>query len=224
MQAFFSGITIGLFLGLMTGPVFFRLIQTSVNYGFRKALFFSFGVSFSDWIYATLAYFGLSSLLENEQVVFWMGKAGGGVLIALGISSLFTAFRRKAIEYEVGAKGFFSGNTFLQGFLINIFSPFVIFFWVAIVTLGRVRFNIIDAELVYYLLGALSTILIMDTLKSYLADKIRNILTPKFLSIVNIIIGIALLVFGFSLLFISLDDISTQEMMDNMSFNPAIHS
>lgn len=202
----------------MIGPVFFRLIQTSVNYGFKKALFFALGVSSSDWVYALLAYFGLSSLLENVTIVFWMGKIGGAVLMVLGLTSLYSAFKKDKPGFQIkNKKNFLSTSTYLQGFLINIFSPLVIFFWVAIVTLGRVKFSISENELIYYLGGALTTILVMDVLKSFLADKIRNLLTPRFISVMNGVVGAALLSFGISLLFVKLNDISTEEMMDKIS-------
>ena len=48
LEPLLSGITFGLALALMVGPVFFALIQTSLHEGFRAGSFFATGVFISD--------------------------------------------------------------------------------------------------------------------------------------------------------------------------------
>ena len=50
-QAIQTGITLGLTLAILLGPVFFALIQTSISKGFLKGLFLAIGISISDSVY-----------------------------------------------------------------------------------------------------------------------------------------------------------------------------
>jgi len=211
MPPFFYGIFVGLFLALLTGPVFFKLVQTSLNHGFSKGIYFALGISFSDAIYACLAYFGIASFFQSPEVIFWMGKIGGMVLVIFGISSIVSALKGKTMVKE-SKNRFFKDNYFLQGLTINFLSPAVIFYWMGIITVGKVRFEIQEDDILYYLLGILVTILSFDFLKSYLAHRLKSILTFTVVRNLNFIVGIVLIAFGL-ILFFQVGEIQEPEIL-----------
>jgi threonine/homoserine/homoserine lactone efflux protein len=46
----------------------------------------------------------------------------------------------------------------------------------------------------------LATVLLTDILKAFLADKLRNLVTVRFIRISNIILGLVLIIFGLRLM------------------------
>ena len=200
MPPFFYGVFVGLFLALLTGPVFFKLVQTSLNHGFTKGIYFALGISFSDAIYACLAYLGIASFLQTPEVIFWMGKVGGVVLVLFGASSFATAIKGKGMVKE-SRNRFFKDNHFLQGLTINFLSPAVIFYWMGIITVGKARFQIEEEHILFYLLGILATILSFDFLKSYLAHRLKSVLTFTVVRNLNFLVGAILIIFGVVLFF-----------------------
>jgi threonine/homoserine/homoserine lactone efflux protein len=58
-------------------------------------------------------------------------------------------------------------------------------------------------DLFIFFIALLCTVLSTDLLKAFLADKLRNLITHRFLMIMNIIVGTCLLVFGVRLLLLA---------------------
>jgi len=48
MEAVFNGVIYGLVLAVLVGPVFFTLIQTSIERGFKSGVYVAIGISLSD--------------------------------------------------------------------------------------------------------------------------------------------------------------------------------
>ena len=72
VEAIKMGTWLGMILSFMIGPVFFILLETSIKEGYRKALFFSSGVIFSDLVFLLLAMVAASPLkgvAEKESAV-----------------------------------------------------------------------------------------------------------------------------------------------------------
>ena len=58
MLSFFEGLFFGLLLSVMIGPVFFTLLQTSLEQGFYRGLFVAIGASMSDLLIITGCFLG----------------------------------------------------------------------------------------------------------------------------------------------------------------------
>ena len=87
ISAFLYGLPVGFFFSFGLGPVFFTLIQSSLQYGFRKAAYIIIGVVLADLIMLGIAYSSMKAFLpKNLDVSFWTELIGGIVLLALGIS------------------------------------------------------------------------------------------------------------------------------------------
>ena len=95
-----------------------------------------------------------------------------------------------------------------KGFLFNIANPGVWFYWTVPVSvaiaLGETKNSVI------FMIALLGTTLTCDILKCAIAYKLKTILVPRLIQIINRIVGIALIVFGVYLAineFVSLDNI-----------------
>ena len=194
----------GLIFILSFGPGFFALLQTSVQQGLTKALFLVLGISISDMLFITLALMGVSSFLNNPDVKMILSAGGAIVLIAYSIFS----WTRKPKIYEDNPDVKIDRSYFkytLKGFLINGFNPFILVFWIGIIGYVSVNHDYSTINEFYFFTGVLSTILIADTSKAFLANRLRRIITTRFLLIMNRSVAVILFVFGVRLLFFLFD-------------------
>src|SRR6187549_3796093 len=89
-----NGIKLGIVLAFLIGPVFFTIIQTSVERGFGKGVLVSIGVSISDLFYVVICCLGLIRLVENPAFHQQMAYVGGGILLLFGIYYLLVKNRK----------------------------------------------------------------------------------------------------------------------------------
>lgn len=200
MDKVLQGVQFGVVLAFLIGPVFFTIMQTSIEKGFFYGVMIAIGVSFSDILYVVVCYLGLVGLLKNPQSQVYMAYLGGGVLTLFGIYHVFVKGRSKSI---------FSGTTkdggafryILKGFIMNGFSPTVLFFWVGTISLVSLDFGYNQGPDFYIFFSAvLATVFITDVIKAFLSDKLRNLITTRFIRITNIVLGVVLIVFGLRLM------------------------
>lgn len=97
MPPFINGLVFGLIFLLSLGPAFFALIQTSIQQGFRKAIFFALGISISDILFVMVILLGLSAVLESDNFKFWMAIFGSIMLLGYAVYSWF----KKPVYEEV---------------------------------------------------------------------------------------------------------------------------
>jgi len=192
-----NGIKLGFVLAFLVGPVFFTIIQASVERGFPNGVLVALGVSLSDVLYVSICYFGLAHFIANEQNKLYMAYGGGVILIVFGLYHLFIKSRRSlqtsgAFVQERGKLKFF-----IKGFIINGISPMVILFWLGAISVASVDFGYTrGAEFFIFFAAVLGTVLVTDILKAYLADKLRGLVTARSMMLLNVLVGIILLVFG----------------------------
>lgn len=204
MELVFEGIKMGLILTFLIGPLFFLLIQTGVEQGYRAGIVLAFGIWVSDFLYIFAIYHGITffaALVKTPNFSFWLGLIGSILLTGFGIGSLISA--PKASEEP---KGKIYGRSdsypalFFKGFLVNSINPFTIFFWMGLMSTVAIKdnFTVSDAEVFF---GAiLGTLIVTDASKVGLAKWIRHHMRPKHFLWLRRITGIALIVFGVGLL------------------------
>jgi threonine/homoserine/homoserine lactone efflux protein len=199
-----KGLLFGLILSFMVGPVFFALIQTSIEYGFKAGLFMAIGVAMSDSLYIFISYSGLSQIADNMQFKFYLGLLGALIMVGFGFSSIFRPVPRKGLKrYEVDSNSYLRKT--VKGFMLNSLNPFVLLFWIGVAGLVTVEmhFNFDQASLFY--IGVISVVLSMDITKSFLANRLRMFITPHFMKIMNRGVGIMLILFGIRLFYYALE-------------------
>jgi threonine/homoserine/homoserine lactone efflux protein len=201
MAKVLEGVQFGIFLAFLIGPVFFTILQTSIEKGFTYGMMVAIGVSLSDVFYVAICYFGLITLVNDPANAVYLAYGGGLVLIGFGAYHVFIKGRSSAaLGQTIKAKG--PSRYILKGFILNGFSPTVLFFWVATVsslmTLGYTS----GREFSIFFGALLITVLLMDILKAFLADKLRNLVTVRFIRLSNIILGIVLIGFGLKLILV----------------------
>lgn len=205
MQAILDGISWGLFLSILIGPIFFALIQAGIEQGLRAGIMVGLGIWISDIIFVGLIYGGISSVVE---VTKWegfkptIGIVGGLILIAFGIGTLLSkppnilkekgTTSEETIDYKTAS--YFS--LWLKGFIVNTVNPFTFLFWIGLLSTVAVKSDFNDSKALLFFIGILGTVIILDTLKVVMAKYIRRWMKTHHILWMRRVSGVAFLVFG----------------------------
>ncbi|MBK6527400.1 MAG: LysE family transporter [Crocinitomicaceae bacterium] len=206
LEVIMVGIGYGLLLSVMVGPAFFVMIETSINKGIKSALFLDLGVLLSDLMYVTIAFVffnEVSELMSGENRHF-LKIIGGGFFIILGIvhvkkkKALFLSERALTKPLALSASNYLMN--LLKGFMLNAVNPGVLFYWLTLMSLlpdAPAELSLTRTQgLIIYISIILVTFFGLDVLKIFGAKKLKEILTPQWMYVVNLVLGIILLVFG----------------------------
>lgn len=200
MNALLKGITLGLLLAISVGPIVFTVIKQSLNNGRAGGLAFIAGISFSDILLVFLSnlFTNLFDTLNAHKKV--LAIVASIFLIIVGIIFLF--FKKVKANPEGKLTVYKTHDyvkIFITGFVMNIFNPGIIIFWLTTAT------TFIDHTLnqrIVIFTTALILALVADVAKVVLADKIRQRLTPKNIHLINQINGVILIGFGIVIIFL----------------------
>jgi len=197
-MAFIEGFIVGLGMIIFLGPVFFQLLQASLEYGIKAGMAVVFGIFFSDVLVVLLCHYGLKDFFSREENQFWMALVGIFVLLFLGIKYLF----QKKSDYDGSihiSVANFSGF-FIKGFAVNFVNPFVFVVWISTMTYARSKYVAAD-DISLFFTAALLGILLTDSLKVILAGKLRPLLQGDLLLKIFKVIGLILIGFAVRLIF-----------------------
>jgi threonine/homoserine/homoserine lactone efflux protein len=194
------GIGIGLTLALLIGPVFFALLQTSLEKGFLAGFFLSIGIAASDAVYIFLTNFSVSEISNLADVEFSLGIFGGVFLIGFGVRTFFkkTSIKTQATTIKMRKRNYLWLT--LKGFILNGINPGVLIFWLGVVSLVTFKtgYEKSQADVVYC--SIIVTVFMTDLLKSFLASLIKRFITPNVLKWINRGVGVVLFGIGIGML------------------------
>jgi threonine/homoserine/homoserine lactone efflux protein len=197
IEAIITGIGFGLVLAVLTGPVFFALIKTSIEKGFHAGVAMALGVVTSDVVFVGAILFG-SQLFDFKVDPRILGIVGSGILLIIG---LYYMFKKADITYKNGTKKIKRAGFFLKGFLMCIFNPSLLFHWITVIGAASTIFHrgvpgSAGKTAVMFL-----TILVvqfgLDTTKAYYANKLRDKISEKMVHRLNQVAGLALIIASF---------------------------
>ncbi len=203
MNLLIDGVKVGLILCFLIGPIFFALIQTGVEEGFRAGAMVGAGIWVSDFLFMVATYSGVTYI---DRIIHWdnfpivLGLGGSIILILFGLGAVLKppAFHYLERTRAQRTSSYFS--LWLKGFLINTVNPFTILFWTGLMSTMVVGNSIKGSDALFFFGAILATIIITDSIKVLLAKRIRNILQPRQLLWFRRLSGAALIVFGIVLL------------------------
>ena len=201
VDSLIKGITLGLLLAISVGPIVFTVIKQSLNNGRAGGMAFIAGISFSDIFLVVLSnYFtGLFEALNAHKKT--LAIIASCLLIVVGVYYLF--FKKAKVSTEGEPEFAFRTEDFVKifimGFIINLFNPGIIIFWITTATtfIGETL-----QKRVIIFSAALFIALVADVIKVVLADKIRKKLTLHNIHRINQVNGAILIAFGIAIIFL----------------------
>ena len=200
MHPFFEGLTLGLLLSFLIGPVFLTLIKTSLEYGTGKGISVAFGASASDMFIMAGCFLGLVNISLNQLSGKVIGFFGIVVLLSTGVYMIF----KPAIHPDGSGNLTASGNmlkNFTKGFLVNSLNPFVFVFWMGMAGFINTTYDNDIFALLFFAAGLLISTLGTDMIKVFISGKISKVLNDSHIQVSSMVIGVIFILYAFQLLF-----------------------
>jgi threonine/homoserine/homoserine lactone efflux protein len=192
-----TGLLLGLSTLLFIGPVFFYLVQSSIEAGIRAGLSVAIGIILGDLIYVYIILKGFATFFQDPQHQRWMAILGAILLLGLGIKYIFKPTLKKEFDKKTISGSYWYYG--LNGFLLNFVNPFVLAVWIGFYTINQSKFSDQNSVIIS-LLTTLIIIFITDCIKAFFAQKFRNFMTAERFKTAYRIFGIVMLIFGIRLL------------------------
>ncbi|MCZ4245677.1 LysE family translocator [Pedobacter punctiformis] len=193
-EAILLGIGAGIISSFLTGPVFFAMIKTSIEKGFKAGFSLAVGVIISDIVLIGIVLFGSQFFEYKASFDKYVGLIGGLFLLAVGVYYLFSKI---SIHYnsntlqKVSKRGYL-----LKGFLMCILTPSTLMFWIIVSGIISVKLNnMLNEKLVCFFI-AMATQLSIDGAKSFYSSKLRYKIKEDALKRLNKIAGIVIIFFA----------------------------
>jgi threonine/homoserine/homoserine lactone efflux protein len=206
MSDFFPAIPIGILLSFTIGPVFFKVLETSISKGVKAAVFVNIGVVLSDVVFFVIAFFSTNSLLNSikENTDSWY-FLGGVLLVAYaGVSLIKIIQEKNNPENKEGAEIESSPNFFkmiVKGFLLNIINVVVLFYWVGIILYFGPQLEMDESRIYFFFLVIIVTYFTIDLGKIYLAQQLKKKLTDLVIKTIKIVVNSFIVICGLFLIF-----------------------
>ena len=198
-EAIILGLGAGLISSFLTGPVFFSMIKTSIEKGFKAGFSLAVGVIISDIILIGIVLFGSQFFEYKESFDKYVGFIGGTFLLAVGLYYLFATV---ALNYESQTLQKVSKRGYLiKGFLMCILTPSTLMFWIIVSSIISVKLNNRLDEKLFCFFIAMATQLTIDGFKSYYSSKLRHRIKESALKTLNKVAGVIIILFALWLLF-----------------------
>ena len=195
INGFFTGLGMIIFIG----PVFFTLLQASFQFGFQSGWAVAWGIVISDVLCVILCEIGFQAFFQNTQNQFYIGVAGGFLLVGMGLNYLFNPKLAQKTEIALTSMDYI--GFFIKGFLVNFVNPFVFLVWLGVIGQARENGGYEGQELYLFLFATLIGIFFTDSLKAYFAHRIKSWINPQRLALLYKMVGLLLCVFGLVLWF-----------------------
>ncbi|MCH1478748.1 MAG: LysE family translocator [Crocinitomicaceae bacterium] len=195
-MALFTGLLLGLGTLLFIGPVFFYLIKSTLESGFKAGIFVALGIILGDILCLLIALYGSNEFMTRPTFVLWASIIGGALLLFMGLKYVLKP------NLDTTVKGRLQISSLLvygiNGFLINFVNPFVFAVWFGFVSYTKALYD--NGTAVFSLVITLSVIFSTDVLKALFAERISWLIEPQKLKNIFRVFGALMICFSIRLL------------------------
>lgn len=194
IEAILQGVCAGIIFSFITGPVFFSMLKTSIEKGFKAGFALAIGVVLSDIIFILLTLFSTSLVDINTEYYTYIGLIGGLFLFGVG---LFYLLKKVKVNYNISEEIKVKKRGYiLKGFLMCILSPTTYMFWIIVGGIVSAQLHYQLSEKIVFFIAAMCTQFSVDTAKTYYAAKLRYRIKERTIQVLNRIAGAVILIFS----------------------------
>lgn len=193
-QACKRGLITGLFLQLAIGPVFFYIINLTLQRTIFDGLIAALAATIADYFYITLSIIGIGKILQKKKFNKIFVIISSTILIIFGALIIRNAIIGLTTSIEINSSNLLS--SFVSVLILTLSSPLTIVFFTGLFTAKAIEYKYTKNQL--YLFGLAvgsATLLFMGTsviIFSLLKETIPLIVIQS----LNIIVGIVLIGYG----------------------------
>jgi threonine/homoserine/homoserine lactone efflux protein len=196
-EAIIQGIGAGILFSFLTGPVFFSMIKTSIEKGFKAGFSLAIGVVLSDIIFISATIFSAQFVVYNSKYNHYIGVIGGLFLLGVG---LYYLINKVKVNYDLEANENIKRSGYmLKGFLMCLLSPTTLMFWIMVGGFVSVQLHFETAEKIGFFVVAMATQLTVDAVKTFYAAKLRYKIKEKSIQNLNRVAGAVIIIFAIRL-------------------------
>jgi len=192
----FDGFLTGLILQIAIGPVFFYILNLSLQRTIFDGLLAVVAVTIVDYFFIALAVLGVGKLLEKPRIKLGLGIISSIVLILFGIVMILSIHQTSQM---VNPNSVIESNrmaSFISAFVLTISSPLTIVFWTSLFAAKAIERGYAQNQLICFGLAAgLATLVFLGASVTLLAF-IRASIPLMLLKICNIGVGSLLIIYG----------------------------
>jgi len=202
IEQFISVILIHLFAVISPGPDFAIITHRSIKYGRKSGFITSIGIGFGILVHVFYCILGIGYIISQNILLFNILKILGAVYICfLGINSFKYSATNLSKIPDSRISHFFD-NSFIIGFLTNIFNPKATLFFISLFSL-IVEYNTPFAiQLFYGFWMSLVTCSWFCLVSYFISSYYLKIFINKYSILINKVMGVILILVSFKLLFI----------------------
>ena len=194
-KIFKNGLTTGLFLQLAIGPVFFYIINLTLQRSISDGLVAVLAVTIVDYLYITLSIVGIGKLLGNKKTKNVFGIISSLVLIIFGaiiIKGMIANGHSNSVDIESASLL----SSFLSVFFLTISSPMTIVFFTSIFTAKAVEYNYTKKELYIFGFSVGSATFLFMGLSVVLFSLLKQSVPIALIQSLNLLVGVVLIGYG----------------------------
>ncbi|MGG3279563.1 LysE family translocator [Paenibacillus solani] len=195
MSIFLSYMILGLSLSAPVGPVNAAQLDKGIKKGFWHAWLFGIGAVLADILYMVLVYLGVVHFLNTPFMQTFLWLFGAFVLIYSGMESILNANK---VTISQASNEDTLWRSMFSGFLLSVSNPMTILFWLGIYgsILVKTAADNSSGQLFLYSVAVISGVVIWDLFMASLGSIFRRYLSNKALSLISILSGFSLIIFG----------------------------
>jgi len=191
-----NGFLTGLLLQIAIGPVFFFILNISLQKTIIDGLFAVIAVTLVDYIFIAFAILGVGKLLEKPKIKLTLGITSSIVLILFGILMVFSNNQNSNISLS---NNIIESNyiaSFISAFLLTVSSPLTIVFWTSLFATRAIEKGYSKKQLIIFGIAAGLATLVFLGFSVTLLSIIRASIPLMLLRTLNIAVGSLLIIYG----------------------------
>ncbi|WP_019299203.1 LysE family translocator [Lactococcus garvieae] len=200
MKIFLKGLYFGMMLQLAIGPVCLFIFNTATTNGFFSAMQVVVAVTLIDALFIILSLFGISLILNNENIMFFFKIFSGMILIFFGINLICSVFDFPFFNNIFSIENLLSNNFFLTGLVLTVSNPLTIVFWGSFFSKQVSENNYNSIKLSFFAIGCISATFLFLIFVSVLGIYFTKFLTQDIILILNLVVGLIIALFGVKML------------------------
>ena len=195
-SVFLNGIFTGFLLQIAVGPVFFYILNLSIQRTTVDGLLGVIAVTLADYFYIILSVIGAGKLLEKSRTKTLMGIISSIVLIIFGVMMIITSDKNVLVNsVNPGSESNYL-SSFLSSFFLTISSPMTIVFWTGLFAAKAIEKNYSKRLLIVFGLSAGFATLIFLGLSVMIFSLFKTSISAYLVHLLNIIVGVILIIYA----------------------------
>lgn len=182
-------------LQLAVGPVFFYVVNLSIQRTWLDGLAAAAAVTVVDLFYISLAIVGVGALFQSRRMRRAFGVLGAIALIAFGALMLRNAVDG-AVPTSVVTHSASLASSFASVFALTLFNPMTILFFTGLFSAKAAEHDFSKTELRVFGLGTGSATMTFMGATALLASLVGGSVPPVAVALLNAAVGCLLLAYG----------------------------